>query len=609
MKEHQFNILINKEKNNTLENTQDAIQKMKTIINILMPQIPHFRGYFHILDMITFAIHYISTLDANAVFPDFSESILLKAKGKSYVSLLPPVFPPLPIKKQQILTVNLKFTYAINNFLNDEERRILNNELSECALNNVEINIMKIEQILNTLEIKYKNYLISLLNKEEIEYRSKRELKIKEFITKIQSIFQLLIETPKTLLTNIYETITKSVETNIKDFNKLMNTNYIYKLKKINLNFVENIEQKKEEIKLLINEYRTIMKNFNKDFISKIDNNIEKEKKEFQSKMNSSKETAYLTRISKLNQTIEDEKYKTFQSFKDILENRLYSEKNKALNSLPYNIPYDVTLTIESKIEEIREKELRDKRYEINRYYDNIKSEQQIKIRNELEKQTNDMINKAYNTLDNERNRKINLLNNELNKGIEDQINEFNNKIKEIENNIKNKTILNFGKFYDKIYLIEKINLSLMGYYNEGLNDKNAIMAPIKGGCLSEINNKLIFEDISELEIFNNLYNVLNQKSSCEEIKFEGINYIKINISLIQGNLNENFCRTFLNYNGLSETIILDKISHNQPIDIKDEFGNGSGIYRIMCQQSEKINSGRNRSKKYFWRKFSFLFK
>ena len=32
-----------------------------------------------------------------------------------------------------------------------------------------------------------------------------------------------------------------------------MNTNYNYKLKKINLNNVENIEQKKEEIKLLIN--------------------------------------------------------------------------------------------------------------------------------------------------------------------------------------------------------------------------------------------------------------------------------------------------------------------------------------------------------------------
>jgi hypothetical protein len=70
-----------------------------------------------------------------------------------------------------------------------------------------------------------------------------------------------------------------------------MNTNYNYKLKKINLNNVENIEQKKEEIKLLINEYRTIMKKFNKDFISKIDNNIEKEKRALQSKMNSNKET------------------------------------------------------------------------------------------------------------------------------------------------------------------------------------------------------------------------------------------------------------------------------------------------------------------------------
>ena len=464
-KKNNFNFKINKEEKNDLEKTQDAIKKMKTIINLLMPQIPHFRGYFYILDMITFAIHYISTLDANAVFPDFSQSFLLKSKGKSYISLLPPVFPPLPVKKQNILNVNLTFTYVINNFLNNKERIILNNELSECAINNTEINIMKIEQILNTLEIKYKNYLINLLNNnDEIEYRTRRELKINEFIKGIQEIFHLLIETPKTLLTKIYETMLKSFENNIKELNKEKNIYFNYTLKKINLNNFEKIEQKKEEIKLLINEYRTIMKKFNKDFISKIDNNIEKEKKEFQSKMNSSKETAYLTRISKLNQTIQDEKYKTFQSFKDILEDRLYSEKNKALNSLPYNIPYDVTLTIESKIEEIREKELRDKRYEINRYYDNIKSEQQIKIRNELEKQTNDMINKAYNTLDNERNRKINLLNNELNKGIEDQINEFNNKIKEIENNIKNKTILNFGKFYDKIYLIEKINLSLMGY-------------------------------------------------------------------------------------------------------------------------------------------------
>ena len=79
----------------------------------------------------------------------------MKSKGKSYVSLLPPVFPPLPIKKQIILNVNLTFSFTINNFLNDNERNILNNILSESALYNIEIDIQKIEKILNILENKY----------------------------------------------------------------------------------------------------------------------------------------------------------------------------------------------------------------------------------------------------------------------------------------------------------------------------------------------------------------------------------------------------------------------------------------------------------------------
>ena len=49
-----------------IEKTKEAIKMMKVIINTLMPQIPYFRGYFNILDIITFSIHYISTLDANA---------------------------------------------------------------------------------------------------------------------------------------------------------------------------------------------------------------------------------------------------------------------------------------------------------------------------------------------------------------------------------------------------------------------------------------------------------------------------------------------------------------------------------------------------------------
>ena len=92
-----------------LAKTQEAIKCMKGIINIIMPQIPHFRGYFNLLDMITFSIHYISTLDSNAKYPDFSESLLFKANNKSYVSILPPIFPPLPIKRQVIIDVIYRF--------------------------------------------------------------------------------------------------------------------------------------------------------------------------------------------------------------------------------------------------------------------------------------------------------------------------------------------------------------------------------------------------------------------------------------------------------------------------------------------------------------------
>ena len=79
------------------------------------------------------------------VFPDFSESLLFKSKNKSYVTLFPPVFPPLPIKKQIIINVNINFSYAIKNFLDINERNALNKILSESALNNAEIDFTKID--------------------------------------------------------------------------------------------------------------------------------------------------------------------------------------------------------------------------------------------------------------------------------------------------------------------------------------------------------------------------------------------------------------------------------------------------------------------------------
>ena len=77
---------IKPEKDKELSKNLEVIKSMKTIIKLMMPQIPYFRGYFHILEMITFSIHYISILDVN--MPYFSESLSFKSNNKSHVSLL-----------------------------------------------------------------------------------------------------------------------------------------------------------------------------------------------------------------------------------------------------------------------------------------------------------------------------------------------------------------------------------------------------------------------------------------------------------------------------------------------------------------------------------------
>ena len=598
-----FSYLNNEEEKSDLEKTEEAIKKMKMLIKLLMPQIPYFRGYFYILDMITFAIHYIPTLDANAVFPDFSQSFLMKSKGKSYASLLPPVFPPLPIQKQIILNVNLTFSYAINNFLGDNERNILNNILSESSLNNVEIDFQKMEKILNILENKYKNYLINLYDiKDEIAYRTRIELKIDEFLNNIQIIFRCLVDTPKVLLSKIFERIKKSLEENVKLYNKEMKIKFSFSLKTNNIDNFEKLEQKKYHINLLINEYRDIMNNLKEGITSKITSKFEIEKYKIQMKLNSDVETAYQNNLRELNYSLENKKNEIIQQFKYNLETQLNSEKNKALENVPYYALSEARTMLDSKMYEIYEKEISKKREELNIHFENIRNELKVKIRNDIQQKTNEIINK----LNYEKCNQINNITKEFSNSIQKEINQFNSKITEIENTLKNKKILNYGELYDKKYLVEKINLNLMGYYDENSKDNDFIMAPVKGGCLSEINNQLQLKDISESDYFKELCEIIKDNKNSEEIKAEEQTFLNVNLKLIYGNLNDNFCKNFLNYNSFSQRIILNNINNNEIIKIKDELGNNSGFYKLISQNSFKLKRSEINNKNIFGENLAF---
>ena len=52
------------------EKTKNAHEIMKTIIKLGINKLPFLKGYFYLLDMITFAIYYLASIKSLSSFPD-----------------------------------------------------------------------------------------------------------------------------------------------------------------------------------------------------------------------------------------------------------------------------------------------------------------------------------------------------------------------------------------------------------------------------------------------------------------------------------------------------------------------------------------------------------
>ena len=92
----------NKENKKIIYENEQSHKLMSILIKAMMDKIPRFQAYFELLNMITFCLHYLPNIQACGMFPDLSNSLLKKGK---YIKNIPPIFPPLPVKK----TIMLKF--------------------------------------------------------------------------------------------------------------------------------------------------------------------------------------------------------------------------------------------------------------------------------------------------------------------------------------------------------------------------------------------------------------------------------------------------------------------------------------------------------------------
>lgn len=81
--------------------------EIKEIIKNLMPQVPHFRGYFVILDIISFLIYYIQSLRSIGKCIDTPNAFQITDPQEKYVETIPEVFPPLPVTIRQRINPNI----------------------------------------------------------------------------------------------------------------------------------------------------------------------------------------------------------------------------------------------------------------------------------------------------------------------------------------------------------------------------------------------------------------------------------------------------------------------------------------------------------------------
>ena len=214
--------LLNKNTQNNLkwEKTKRAHERMKTIIKNQMNQLPFLKGYFYLLDMNTFAIYYLKSINSLSSLPDISHSIKKQSTkvGKFYLKVVPSVFPPLPTTKYFIKDYKITFEKLINkiNFkikkeIDSDIFGILDKNTKEYFTENVKNNMVKrIEMaLIDDCYQKYGNELL-IINKDSLKYLIK-DLK---YISEDMCFFWIII-------INSYKNLIKEIENNINNLSQI----------------------------------------------------------------------------------------------------------------------------------------------------------------------------------------------------------------------------------------------------------------------------------------------------------------------------------------------------------------------------------------------------
>lgn len=166
---------------------------MKNIVKYIMSKVPEFRGFFTALDMITFAIHYISNLNSIGKTIDTSNSFQSTAKNTQYVRIIPEVFPPLPVSVTKDCTISFELCELVEYL----KETCINKEMENLVVNNKnDFSPEGKEEILNKIEEFYRGIVSSILNEDSHNYDD-QEIQLNTFLQDIITFFAKKAPPPK----------------------------------------------------------------------------------------------------------------------------------------------------------------------------------------------------------------------------------------------------------------------------------------------------------------------------------------------------------------------------------------------------------------------------
>ena len=114
-------------KQNIIKENEKIHKLMAFLVKAEMDSIPYFKPYFELLNIITFCLHYLPNVQACGMFCNLSKSLV--KNNKQYISNIPHVFPPLPIKKPIEIAVHVTMKELIDMF-SERQKQIINNIIS-----------------------------------------------------------------------------------------------------------------------------------------------------------------------------------------------------------------------------------------------------------------------------------------------------------------------------------------------------------------------------------------------------------------------------------------------------------------------------------------------